>query len=795
MSTKNLKIESILPLSYLQRALLFHSLAEVKDQGIIQVSCRLEGQLNREAFERAWQYVLKRHPALRSSVHWKKMKEPVQVIRPQASLPLPLNDLTDLPPHDQQKIISDFKTEDSDRKFELTKAPLNRLMLFQTAPNLHEFLWTSHHLLLDGWSAGVVLRDVFTHYEAEVKEKVIQLPTLPSLQHYVSWLKKQDRTAASTWWKKHLDGFSSPTLLGSGAAAGAELRIEERCISTEDFSNIFSSIREYRLTLNTVAQGLWGLLLSQLFSSEDVLWGTTVSGRTPDIPRHQEMAGLFTNAIPIRVSPQGDRAVLEWLQELQANNLEGIKHDFASIEEITEWSGLAPNTLRFDHLLLLQNYPWTDLSGGGISVSNFSGDLTSTHPLVVMLQPQNGLTFTFRYDPLQVSEATIQWLLTEYVKAFQNLSELLQKTIPEIRLGLKAAPPQPFRVEASQERAADGFAVANSPTELTLTRLWEELLSLSPIGVTDDFFHSGGTSMLAIRLFARIETAFDKTLPPITILQHRTVRELANLIDAETTIAWTTIVPLKASGSKPAIFCFHAGMGHVFYYHSFSKLVDKDRPVYAIQPSGLDEKDAVHTSIQEMAKHYLREIRQVQPDGPYLFLSYCFSAAVCVELCHLLRAEGQPPPVMLVVDSAPLLEELDKIILFRRKKRRLKWFAGRLIKGQFRQLKTTLQLDYLPTSLLPRELREERKVNQIKDKYVPLYEKYIWKNIDSEVLLIRSSEFAAMPVRQRHLDTWNRLSGNRLKTVTVIADHNDFFKEPAVNRLAEAIEAHLQEKI
>jgi thioesterase domain-containing protein len=794
MAAKKPKIQAILPLSYLQRALLFHSLAETQDQGIIQVACQLEGTLNREAFSRSWELVTERHPALRSSIHWENIKEPVQIIRPAASLCLTFKNLNGEPELGQQSTIEDYKATDAATKFELTKAPVNRLALFQTDATKYELVWTSHHLLLDGWSAGVVLRDVFKYYEAEISGVPSQANTLPDHRQYVSWLKSRDRTAAAGWWKEQFDGFTMPTLLGTGAAAGATLETKEQYLTEEAFLPITEALREHRLTLNTVAQGLWGLLLGRLFGRDDVLFGTTVSGRTPDIPRHDEMAGLFTNAVPVRICIEDDKPVSEWLQELQTVNLEGVEHNFANLGEVTEWSGIAPNALRFDHLLLVQNYPWSDLAGGGVSVSDFKGDLTSTQPLVVMLRPQEGLTLSLRYDSVQLPETVIDWLLKEYTSLLLALPGVLNNKIEEVQGGLSVAPAIASFEFAPEERSMENYTVANSATELALTKIWENLLSLSPIGVTDDFFYSGGTSMLAIRLFTRIGDAFEKKLPPITILQNRTIRELARLIDGDSVPAWTTIVPLKASGSKPAIFCFHAGMGHVFYYHPFSRLVDVDRPVYAIQPNGLDGEEKVHGSIKEMAAHYLKEIRKVQPEGPYIFLAYCFSTAVCVELAHLLRAEGLPAPILLVVDSAPLPRELDQVIEFRQKKKGLRWLAGRLYRREFRQLKNGLQLEYAPDFMLPQELREERNVNTIRDQFVPLYENYLWRNINCEVFLIRSTEFMGIASRKWHLETWNRLSGQQLKTMVVEAIHDDFFEEPAVGRLAEAIEEYLNER-
>ncbi|OAV43680.1 condensation domain-containing protein [Lewinella sp. 4G2] len=784
------KVEAILPLSYLQKALLFHHLAEERDQGLTQVHAYCSGPLQNATFTAAWEKVVARHPAMRTSVHWEKVAKPVAAVRPTA--PFSITYETVDRKEELEPAVVDYLEGDQRMGLDLTKASVNRLHVFSAGTHHHAFVWTSHHILLDGWSAGVVLRDVFACYDAATRGALPELAQLPGPKSYQHWLAGRDRSAAADYWSGQLAGFTEAHAFNAGAAAGAERKVLEHRFTADVAEHLKGQLRQKRLTLNGAVRGLWAICLAAYFKREDVLYGTTVSGRTADIPGHDAVAGLFTNALPVRIKITPEQRLNDWLTELQRTQLAGNEHQYASLEEIADWSGTSMGTLQYDHLVLVQNYPWSELSGGGLKVDRFVGATTSSHPLTVMVDPSDGLRVIFHYDPAVIPETLLSWLEDAFCGLLEGFGELGRYLMGDLLELLPPAPAALDSVSLGGARDLDSYSLPTSAVEFELVRIWEELLKLSPIGVEDDFFMAGGTSLLALRLFHRVEESFGKKFSIISIVRHRTIRQLAQLIqDGETDDGWNTIVPLKATGTKPAIWCFHAGQGHVLFYHPMVKHLDADRPVYAIQPNGLNGVDEVHGSIAEMASHYLEEMRKIQPAGPYLLLAYCYSTAICVEIHHQLVAAGEAPPILLIVDSAPKAKELDKLMVHRQNRHDARWVMGRLYRGEFKKLGRSLLTDYAPERLLNEELKDERVSNAAKNRFLPSYEAYIWRPINTEVALFRSEDYRAGDHKDWHLDSWNILSDNQLRTFAVAGEHKHLFEEPLVADLAGAIEAYL----
>jgi len=213
------KIEAIYPLSPMQQGMLFHSLYAPKTGVYVeQLFCTLRGDLDVHAFERAWQRVLDRHGVLRTAFVWEEVDEPVQVVHQQVSLPVTHVDWRGLARPEQQARLAAFREADQRLGFDLSFAPLIRLTLFHLADGEYEFLWSHHHILLDGWSLPLVLEEIVTCYEAFRKGREVTIPRRRPYRDYIAWLKGQDLEAAEAFWRDSLAGFSSPSSLDLGRA-------------------------------------------------------------------------------------------------------------------------------------------------------------------------------------------------------------------------------------------------------------------------------------------------------------------------------------------------------------------------------------------------------------------------------------------------------------------------------------------------------------------------------------------------------------------------------------------------
>lgn len=250
--------------------MLFHKV-HAPDSGVYfeQLSCTIRGDMDVPAFLQAWQQVTDRHPILRTSFIWEDVREPVQAVSRQVTLPVERLDWQEFSPAEGQQQLETFLQADRQRGFQLNRAPLMRLTPIQLASDSCEFVWSHHHLLLDGWSIPLLLEEVFKIYRASLKGEKLALPRPRPYQDYIVWIQQQNLSAAESFWRGRLAGFAAPTRLPAerdlSQKAHREERYEEREIRVGSATTaaLQTLARQQQLTLNTLVQGAWGLLLSR----------------------------------------------------------------------------------------------------------------------------------------------------------------------------------------------------------------------------------------------------------------------------------------------------------------------------------------------------------------------------------------------------------------------------------------------------------------------------------------------------------------------------------------------------
>ena len=243
--------------------------------------------------------------------------------------------------------------------------------------------------------------------------------------------------------------------------------------------------------------------------------------------------------------------------------------------------------------------------------------------------------------------AFVKEALPEYMTPalFIPLSRL--PLMPNGKVDRRALPASTERPELEKP-----FVAPRDALELELARIWRELFELDSVGVRDDFFELGGHSLSAGRLFAKIQKSFGKNLPPTALLGAPTIEQLAVLLRGKQEIPrWSSLVPIQTGGSRPPLFCMHAGGGTVLYYHDLARELGPDQPVYGLQAQGLYGEVPPHAEVEEMAAHYIREIRTVQPHGPYFLGGFCFGGVLAFEMAQQLRREGAEVALLASFDG------------------------------------------------------------------------------------------------------------------------------------------------
>lgn len=411
-------IEDIYELSPLQQGMLFHCLYNPKTWMYFeQVVVPVRNRVNADCLIRAWKRVLERHPALRTSFHWEGLDKPLQVVHREVEFSIERHDWSGVDAGERERRLEDFLKADRDRGFVLSGAPLIRLALVQFSEEDFRYILSFHHLLMDGWSLQVVNREVSVLYEAYCLGREMQLEASRPYGDYIAWLQGQNAEAGKTFWREMLSGFEGPAPLGAERSPGAERTEEvyseqEMRLPREATAALQSLAQRTHVTLNTVMLGAWALLLSRYSGEEEVVFGSVVSGRPPELRGVESMVGLFINTLPVRTQIHDETPLSGWLQRLQEHHLEARRYEFTSLTDIHTWSGRPAGMPLFQSVLAFENYPTGAMSTP--QAENFEGFRQferTNYPLSAVVVPGAELLVRILYDLHRFEDSTITRLL------------------------------------------------------------------------------------------------------------------------------------------------------------------------------------------------------------------------------------------------------------------------------------------------------------------------------------------------------------------------------------------------
>ncbi|OMC36399.1 non-ribosomal peptide synthetase [Mycobacterium colombiense] len=400
------QIADVLPLSPVQQGLLFHSsfAQELEDLYAVQLGITVSGSLDPQRLRDAVQTVVNRHPNL-AARFIDEFGEPVQIIPAE---PVMAWNYVELTGGDVDEQVEQLSAAERTAVCDLAGQPAFRAALIRTAPDRHRFLLTIHHIVIDGWSLPVLMREVFAGYYGE------RLPAPPSYRSYLMWLAAQDRAGAQAAWGEALDGYEAPTLVAPPGKIGRRA-VATYTVSADTTRALSELARASRTTVSTVLQGAWAQLLTWLTGQHDVAFGTAVSGRPTELPGADAMVGLLINTVPVRADIAAATTVADLLEQLQRVHAETLEHEHLALNEIHRVTG---HDQLFDTLFLYENYP---IDAGALlgvqelAVTEFSSREFNHYPLSVVATPGHELSLRVEYDT-EVFEASAVERLIERLR-------------------------------------------------------------------------------------------------------------------------------------------------------------------------------------------------------------------------------------------------------------------------------------------------------------------------------------------------------------------------------------------
>jgi amino acid adenylation domain-containing protein/non-ribosomal peptide synthase protein (TIGR01720 family) len=404
-------IDRIYPLVPMQEAFLVQSLASGERRlGVEQMSCTVVGHLDRHALQQAWQLAVQRHEALRSSFMFVPTASPLQVVSSRIACSVDFEaGHTERDRATERARIDAFAQHELERGFDLTEPPLFRVSVLQLSENRWRIVFTYHHAILDGWSLPLLLGEVLAIYDGIASARPVSLESPPPYDLYLNALARRTDTAdTERYWSSALRAFDGPTVLPTLPAAGNSPRPVSL---SEDFGQALlgrlnALARRRRVTLNTIFQAAWAVLLADHTERRRVTFGKTVSGRDVEVPRVGSMVGVFMNVVPLTTELPRATSVSDWLPRLQYEQSRQASAEWLPLGKIQQLSSLPASMPLFDSVLVFQNYPQDRVRGAGaegIALESIEAPVHTAFRLTLCVLPEPNLTVSLAFDQTRLT--------------------------------------------------------------------------------------------------------------------------------------------------------------------------------------------------------------------------------------------------------------------------------------------------------------------------------------------------------------------------------------------------------
>lgn len=619
---------------------------------------RLKGHVSRDLLEQAFQRVIDRHETLRTTFELQIPEgELMQVISPAPVFSLPVTSLEDFPESEREATLTKAIRRETAQLFDLSLGPLFRARLFRLGAEDHVLVITIHHVLSDAWSQSILQRDVWQSYEALSGGREPELPPLPIqyadfVQWKREWLASEDARASLDFWTKQLAAplpvLNFPTDRPVQERPGSHGEMGTVLLPQGLVGEIKSWSQSQEVTMFMLMLACFGILLSRYTGQDDIVIGSPVANRQPET---EGLIGPFAGPVALRLNLSGNPPLREILNRVRDTALDTLSHTGTPFEVILQHLHVRSVNHRnplFQFYFFYQAAFLQPRELPGLTVTPMpSFSLGTPFELQFgLIERKEGVRAQLEYNPNLFDASTIQEILDFYVTMLRALisnpdQHLADLPVPDRRRMVANVPPP-------VEQPTDYVAPRNS-METHFVLMWQRLLGQERVGIRDSFFALGGTSLIAARMATEVEKAFSRRIELSTLITAPTIEQLARHL-GEQGDEYSSVVPIHPSGSRPPLFCVHGGGGHVLRFRAMAARLDPDQPFYGLRSPEFDGASA-QVTVEDLAARYVRDIRRVQPHGPYYLSGASFGGLVAFEMASQLMAQGEKTAFLGLFDT------------------------------------------------------------------------------------------------------------------------------------------------
>ncbi|KEK19599.1 peptide synthetase, partial [Bacillus gaemokensis] len=476
------EIENVYPLTPMQKGMLFHSLLNSQSEAYFeQATFDVQGSMNIKAFVQSLEQLVQRHAIFRTNFVSALNDEPLQVVYRDRKIDFYYEDLREMEEPSREEWVKKYTTEDKERGFNLAEDALMRMKILRTEEQTYRVIWSFHHILMDGWCMPLMTQEVFETYYAIQQQKEPELSVVTPYSDYIEWLEAQDHEDATKYWSEYLEGYEGQIQLPKVTSSVKDEKYILKHLTydldkelTERLKQVAS---ENQVTINTLMQTVWGILLQKYNSSQDVVFGSVVSGRPADIPGIENMIGLFINTIPVRIRCDAEESFVEVMRKNQKQAVASHAYDTHPLYEIQAQTEQKQDLIT--HIMVFENYPVEQQmehaeshSETELTITNVTMTEQTNYDFNVMVIPGEEIQIQFQYNAHVYDDASIERMRNHLIQIMQQIVNNPQIHTHELELVTVE--------EKMQILEMFNDTAAEYPREKTIHQLFEEQVQRKP---------------------------------------------------------------------------------------------------------------------------------------------------------------------------------------------------------------------------------------------------------------------------------------------------------------------------
>lgn len=430
------KIERIYNLTHMQEGMLFHKMTDQDSLAYMeQISTYINGNIDIENMEKSINVLIDRYDILRTAIVHKGLEVPKQIVLKERKLKVGYEDYSNLSEEEKINYIKEFERKDRERGFDLTKDNLLRLSLIKLSEDKYKFIWSFHHIIMDGWCMPIVFSELFKNYSNLSQNAPTQyIKTIPFVE-YVNWLEEQDKEEADEYWTNYLSEYEDKAII----PFKNKYQIEEEyknnildfTLNEETTKKLSLLAQENNVTLNTLFKSVWGVILQRYNNTQDVVYGNILSSRPPEIDGVEEMVGIFINAVPVRIKTENNMKFKELLRRVQEDAIDSEKYCYLPLAEVQSKTVL--KTELINHMMIFENYPMENLQKHNndieINFESINSFEQTNYDFNISIAPSKNVVITFSYNSAKYHENSIKKVASHLKRAIESIIEN-----PEIKI-------------------------------------------------------------------------------------------------------------------------------------------------------------------------------------------------------------------------------------------------------------------------------------------------------------------------------------------------------------------------